>query len=240
MKKLICDNEIVMATKGYTTQQLRMFYYMLYNYKLNNDLVNVYNNIEEDEDRVMFIDSDKLKYIVGNNVSSVEICKIIDNMPWKICKFNKDKSKVEWISVFDCIEYYVTSREIEYIINPKFNQYVIELTSNFTNMDIDLFLQLESKYSQRLYELIRRYNGLGKFEMKHDDFVYFMGCPENYNSSNIDFRVINPSINELKKYGVNVKVEKIKKNRKIYKYLLSFNIDAIETGWIDKVNQRNI
>lgn len=85
------------------------------------------------------------------------------------------------------------------------------------------FISIRGKFAKTLYRLLHQYdnikpdkNGFKCVRFSRDDFEKFMNAPENYKSTHIDSRVIEPSINELdEKYFKKLMFEKeISKNNK--------------------------
>lgn len=110
------------------------------------------------------------------------------------------------------IEKYVSiavNKDFKYVLN--------DMNTNFTRFELKQFLELNSTYSKALYRLLKQFRSTGYYKIAVDEFRYLLSIPDTYRMSNIDQRVLNPAIFELKIYFKNLKVKKVqaKKGRKI-------------------------
>lgn len=121
---------------------------------------------------------------------------------------------------------YEIDKEKQYIdvaINKKFEFVFNELTSNFTRFELEQFTKLRSSYSKQLFKLLSQFNFTGNFIISLDDFKKKLNIPASYKMHNIDSRVLNPILLELKFYFKNLKLEKIKKGRNIDRLKFTFS-----------------
>ena len=112
------------------------------------------------------------------------------------------------------------------VLNFKVNPIALNIlfgTLNFMKIDLYDFVSINGKFAKTLYRLLHQYDNLKpdkdgfkcvKFTRK--DFENLMSVPENYKSTNINSRVIEPSVNELnEKYFKKLMFEKeFSKNNK--------------------------
>lgn len=83
--------------------------------------------------------------------------------------------------------------ETAYILN--------DIVSNFTRFELSEFVSLESKYSKRLYKLIKQYRTQGKFYITKEDFYKLLDVPKSFNKAcNFNDRALKPALEECKKY----------------------------------------
>ncbi|WP_229026001.1 replication initiation protein, partial [Enterococcus faecium] len=89
-----------------------------------------------------------------------------------------------------------------------------------------------------LFRLLMQYRSTGYYVVRIEEFRSLMDIPEYYQMGNIDQKVLNPALRELKKYFNDLKVTKIKakKGNKIAK--LEFTFSSL-TSDLPKISLRN-
>lgn len=80
----------------------------------------------------------------------------------------------------------------------------------FTTFELKEFVTLRGKYTRDLYRLLKQYKSTGLYIVKVKEFRELLDIPKSFKMSKIDSRVLTPSIDELKPYFEDLKVEKIK------------------------------
>lgn len=111
---------------------------------------------------------------------------------WKI-----SKSKKQWeIAVSDVFEFMLNN-----------------FSGEFTRFELDVFTAIESKYAKHLYRLLKQFRSTGIYCVHFDDFKRLLDIPKTYKTTTqIDQKVINPAMNELKDHFEDLKVEKTRKS----------------------------
>lgn len=104
---------------------------------------------------------------------------------------------------------------IEYKINPFFKKYLI-VKSHFIKYNIKNISKLTSKYSIRLYELIKQYHRIGKREFQLNELYNILGVSKTLRDyRNFKNRVLKKAIEEINESGLKIEVEEIKRGRKV-------------------------
>lgn len=215
-KKLVCKNNIVDSVKDYTPNQIKLFYGMLYELRNNVE----YRDIDTNEEMEMDLQDIK-KLIKDSKMSQNRISEMIYNMPNEI-KFI-DENKLTRVSVFEYIRYNFEDELLAFKPTETFSNMFLEVIKKYTLIELEEITKLNSKYSQRLYELSRRYLKQHDYLMKINDFKTYFKIPKSYKMGNIDQIILNPSIKELnKKTNITCKITKKKKGRKISHILFNF------------------
>mgnify|MGYP001317648101 CR=1 FL=1 len=215
-KNLICKNDIVDAVKDYSPNQVKLFYNMLYHYKSEVRF------LEMDpiaEFRLEFTDISRI--LKSSKITEERLYEMVDTMPNEI-KMITDKKLVR-LPVFNYLEYEFSSKAIFYKVNLIFAEMFLEILDQYTIIQLQQLSNLNSKYSQRLYELGRRYVGQTNYLMPIDDFKRYFQVPPSYQMSNIDNYILKPAIRELnEKTSIKCRVSKKKKGVKITHLLFTF------------------
>ena len=215
-KKLICKNDIVDAVKKCEPIQLKMFYGLLYKFKEN---VN-FKSCDITDDMEMSLQ--EIKAITGKGHFTEQYIKsMIDNMPTEIKFINGNYYGK--MSVFDFIIYDFEYECINFSLSETFAEILIEMLDKYTIIEFEELSNISSKYSQRLYELSKRYLKQQRYLMKIDDFKRYFNIPDSYKMGNIDQKILNPAIKELNsKTNINCSIEKKKKGRNVTHILFEF------------------
>lgn len=137
-----------------------------------------------------------------------------DKSYW-IKEYNGDDVLFSWIDTARIRK----NKSVELILSEALKPYLLELTKNFTAYELINILCLKSKYSIRLYELLKSYLWLNKWEVSLDDFREMMYIQDKYPLyKELKRNVIESSIKEINKYtDLQVDVIPIKKGKSIDK-----------------------
>lgn len=159
----------------------------------------------------------ELKNIVGNLMSKViEIPE--ENGSWVL---------THWVSV---AKYVSGEGVIRLKFAPELKEYLLQLKRAFTSYRLSNILSLRSAYAIRLYELMKKWQHLGKWEIPVESLRGKLGATtKTYNLyGNFKNRVIKPSVKELnEKTDVQIDFKEIKKGVKSLKSNLQSNIIEI-------------
>ncbi|MPQ44712.1 replication initiation protein [Clostridium tarantellae] len=124
----------------------------------------------------------------------------------------------QWLS-----ECYYENGKVEMLIHQRLYPYLLHLKEHFTKYKLENVLKLNSKYSIRIYELMKRFEFQNEFKIDLEEFTYILKCPEYKLWSQIKVNIIDPSLKEINiKTDINVIYESIKTGRKVTS--LQFNI----------------
>ena len=99
-------------------------------------------------------------------------------------------------------------------------------SEKFTTENISTFNLLKSKYAKRLYRLLIIYGEENVCNLSINIFKEAMNIPLNYMFSDINKRVINPALAELREYLNNLTVDKVKEGRSIVSLQFRWNANS--------------
>ena len=114
---------------------------------------------------------------------------------------------------------------IELSFSPYLKPYLLQLKTAFTSYRLSNILSLKSGYTIRLYELMKKWQHLGKWECSVDSLREKMGSTSKAYSlyGNFKNKILVPSVEELNEHtDLFVEYKEIKKGRKVEK--ISFTI----------------
>ncbi|SDD09866.1 Initiator Replication protein [Desulfurella multipotens] len=115
--------------------------------------------------------------------------------------------------------------------HPDLKPYLLQLKKNFTAYRLKNILKLQSKYSIRLYEILKSYQGMGHINLKIDDFRKILAVPDDYKYNDIKRRILQIAQRELKKYtDITFEFKEIKRIRKVVEiqFTILSNLNEIE------------
>lgn len=158
------------------------------------------------------------------------IKKIADKSMW-IKKEDNSETLVRWIEKPTIKD---NNGIIEIKLDEDLKPYLIQLKENFTQYDIVFTLCFKSKYSIRLYELIKsihydeRYTYTKEFTL--DEIKIFLGAEKYKTYQHLKERVLNPSITEINNTSdKNISYKPIKKGKSVIGIVLTIETkDIIE------------
>lgn len=93
--------------------------------------------------------------------------------------------------------------------------------------NIKVLMALKCKYAKRLYHLILKSDALNQFSISIEEFINYMGIPNYYKMGNIDQKVLNPALAELREHLNNLTVDKVKEGRSIVSLQFRWNANTI-------------
>lgn len=122
----------------------------------------------------------------------------------------------------------------EYIVN--------KLNAEFTYYELAEFTSIRSTYAKTMYRILKQWKVIGKKEFAIDHFKQLLDMPEYYKPSHIDKNVIEPIKKELPTYFENLKIKKIKSNKRgnpVIAYKFTWLPEKTEKWDPTKYNYRN-
>ena len=130
-------------------------------------------------------------------------------------------------------------------VNEDFAYILNDLTQNFTLFELKEFNLLTWIYAKHLYRLLKQFRYTGYYKVEISEFKRLFDVPSSYQMNDINKRVLNPAIKEVKKFFSSLTLTKEKEGKRI-KYL-KFTFDkekrsiANEDSIIDiSIDQSNL
>ena len=155
-----------------------------------------------------------------------EIKEIAKELMSKSIEIPKDDGGwilANWISSADYIK---GEGVIALSFSPKLLPYLLQLKNAFTSYRLSNILSLKSTYSIRLYELMKKWQHLGRWECPVESLREKLGATTKTYSlyGNFKHRVLSFAINEInEKTDLHITIKELKKGRKVDK--IEFSIE---------------
>ena len=154
--------------------------------------------------------------------------KIFEDMYKNLLKLTfgfDDGDNIIYFNLFNRFHLKRSKKEISIKVNEDYSYILNNLANNFTRFELLEFNQISGEYPKLLYRHLKQWKTTGEWEVSIDEFKRLMDIPTTYRMTNIDKRVLEPSIEELKKIKdfENLRVTKKKKGRRVDKLIFNFN-----------------
>ncbi|MEQ6378628.1 replication initiation protein [Bacillaceae bacterium S4-13-56] len=149
-----------------------------------------------------------------------QIKDIVKNLMSKVIEIpypNGDYLLANWTS---SVKYKAGEGRIEFTFAPELKPYLLQLKRAFTSYRLSNILSLKSAYSIRLYELMKKWQHLGKWEITLESLKEKLGISKGQYKQygHLKSRIIVPSLQELnEKTDIQVTFKEIRKGRKVDK-----------------------
>ena len=102
-------------------------------------------------------------------------------------------------NLFIIFEGHKKTRTLDVQVNPKFKYILNKLSGNFTEFELAEYIRLDGKYAKLLYQHLKQYRRSGWWQISVDDIRRELAIPDSMPTMNIKPKVINPSIELIKK-----------------------------------------
>ena len=148
-----------------------------------------------------------------------------DKSFWYYDEATKTDILLSWIQKAR-IEY--LSTEVVIKLDEDLKPYLLQLSEKYTMYEFYNILAMKSKYSIRLYELLKSYANLGSIKISINDLKKMLHCEDKYEIyNNFKKRIIIPAVNEINTYtDLQVEFDTWRTGRNITHIL--FSIQKIE------------
>ena len=223
MRKLLINNDILISQKQYNLTQSKALYELTYKIKM-------LRKFEEEEDNLILeISLDEMKGLVGNpKYSEKQLVERImkgELLRKDITILIDDYNALTWLPAFRMATYYKEEKCFRFKFNDDYLELVEQLNGSFAEMLLNEYSSLSSAYSQRMYELYCKFKNQKFYSMPIEHLRLFFSVPACYNTGNIDQKIVNKAIKEIKEStngNVDIKVSKIKKGKEVTHYKFIF------------------
>ncbi|MGL5990062.1 replication initiation protein [Cetobacterium sp.] len=172
---------------------------------------------KDNQDKIIIMDFLELKQLSNGDKNNDRFIKNILGLSSKLKTLNQTMEVEPGVfltfSLFGSIRTDTNKKIIKVPIGEEFSYLVKGLLGNFTLLDLEELVKLTSNYSKTLFRLLKQWETTKEYIVKMDVFKELMGVPSTYRMTNIDQKVLNPSMEELKSLFPNLKLEKTKKGR---------------------------
>lgn len=149
----------------------------------------------------------------GNARRLKQYCKDLMSKPLEI-ETERGWTLFNW---FAHIEYIKNDAMLECSVSPKLKPYLIKLQENFKSYDLKYILEMQSEYSIRIYEMLKKSEKMGYFEIELQELQDLLQVPESFKRyDNFKRKVLQPTSIEIAKYSdIYYEYKEIKTGKKV-------------------------
>ena len=154
--------------------------------------------------------------------------------------FEQSERKFRVMTLFEIFEVDLEKRTIEVKVSANFDYILNKLETQFTRYELEEFTSIRSTYAKTMYRLLKQWRTLGQKEFSVEDLKRILDTPKTYRSSEIDRLVLKPILSQLSPYFQNLKVKKIKSNKRgnpVLGYEFTWNPEMSESYVPNKFNK---
>ena len=163
----------------------------------------------------------------NNHQRLKKYCKDLMSKPLEVS--TEDGWKIfNW---FAHIEYSKKNNMLECSVSPKLKPYLLELKENFKSYDLKYILDMQSEYSIRIYELLKKSEKMGYLEIDLVELQELLQVPDSFKVyADFKRKVLQPTSIEIAKYtDIYFEFREIKAGRKVakIKFIIKKNIQNL-------------
>lgn len=192
-----------------------------YDLNLNEQKILLYaaSKLDREQDHFNYIELDINEFtelLDTKGKRYEEIRDIVRELRRKEVIINTDDKEyiAGWVS---SITFYKNTGKIKLRFDDDLIPYLLQLKKKFTRYQLKNILYLKSKYSIRIYELLKQYESIGKRELELQELKKILFIENQYNRIyDLKRFVLTPAIKEINDYtDINISYDDVKKGRKI-------------------------
>ena len=149
----------------------------------------------------------------NNHQRLKKYCKEIMSKPLEV------NDNGEWV-LFNWFSHIRYRKEmLECSVSPELKPYLLKLQENFKSYDLKYILEMQSEYSIRIYELLKKSEKMGYLEISLEELQNLLQVPDSFKIYNrFKEKVLQPTSIEIAKYtDIYFEFQEIKPSRKVEK-----------------------
>lgn len=194
-------NTVIMRT--WTAEEMNFFFAILTKAKEQG-----LKKLVFDTDELKLLASSSRKYRWEETITTA--VKKIGQLTY----FEQSERKFRVMTLFEIFEVDLEKRTIEVKVSANFDYILNKLETQFTRYELEEFTSIRSTYAKTMYRLLKQWRTLGQKEFSVEDLKRILDTPKAYRPSEIDRLVLKPILSQLSPYFDNLKVKKIKSNKR--------------------------
>lgn len=196
----------VFSFGGFTARELNLFFLIC--------------GLMKERESNLVLTFDRIKKIIGKTAfkNNKDLIDCVAETNRKFLTLNgeyKEGSKLIQFVLFPTFKTDSKAQTLTVSINPEFAYILNKLTQNFTLFELQEFYSLNSSYSKNLFRLLKQYKSTGVYYVTIEEFRRLLDVPEGYEVKQLNQKILNPALKDLKPFFENLHVEKIRSNRRI-------------------------
>jgi len=161
--------------------------------------------------------SDYLKVIKRSDGRAYELLNVVtDSLMKRVLEKRRTDGGFEKVNWLSYSKYDRTAGHLICSFDPHLKEDLLFLKREFTTYQLEYALRLSSKYSFRLYEILKRFSKIGSWKITIDELKDQLNIPEKYKWLNIKQRVLQPAKKELSSTDIRFDYTTFKRGRRVH------------------------
>ena len=199
--------------------------------------------VRDEGTRLMRFDTDELRNLASKYFHLERWSQTMKSVADKVVDLKYYERTEHSYAVMNLFSYFrVDEKEriVEVEVSSKFEYVVNKLEAQFTQYELAEFTNIRSTYAKTAYRLFKQWRTKGKREFMIAEFRTLLDMPDYYKPSEIDRLVLKPILSQLSPYFQNLKVKKIKSNKRgnpVLGYEFTWNPETSESYVPNKFNK---
>lgn len=136
--------------------------------------------------------------------------------------------------------------EITVRVNPDYFSLIKDFANEYTKFPLQIGNSFSKQYTIDIYKFLRQFADTGFWVVTVENFKRYLAIPDSYGATKIREKIINPALEELKKYYPNLRLEEVKAKRKrgergrpkVTSYRFHFDKEARDAWEDDKYSSK--
>lgn len=219
------SNEFALSINSYSAYELDLVLTLAY---VARKIVKDHKKIPTDKDLELNLPASFIKKTLQGNTSGRRMKQSLLNV-FNMNVFLRQDNFTKVKHLFEELNFNDDYSIVKFILKKEYIHLFFNLTGSFTQHEILEFTNLKGKYTKKIYQIIMAYKILGEKEYPVDVFRKLLDIPEKYRWTNIDKKIINPAIEELKNTNIEkFELEKTKEGKEITKVTFKWKLRTPE------------
>ena len=199
--------------------------------------------VRDEGTRLMRFDTDELRNLASKDFHLERWSQTMKSVADKVVDLKYYERTEHSYAVMNLFSYFrVDEKEriVEVEVSSKFEYVVNKLEAQFTQYELAEFTNIRSTYAKTAYRLFKQWRTKGKREFMIAEFRTLLDMPDYYKPSEIDRLELKPILSQLSPYFQNLKVKKIKSNKRgnpVLGYEFTWNPETSESYVPNKFNK---
>lgn len=199
--------------------------------------------VRDEGTRLMRFDTDELRNLASKDFHLERWSQTMKSVADKVVDlkyYEKTEHSYAVMNLFSYFRVDEKERIVEVEVSSKFEYVINKLEAQFTQYELAEFTNIRSTYAKTAYRLFKQWRIKGKREFMIAEFRTLLDMPDYYKPSEIDRLVLKPILSQLSPYFQNLKVKKIKSNKRgnpVLGYEFTWNPEKSESYDPNKFNK---
>ena len=195
---------------------------------------------KEKRTRELTIPFSELKILSNNDINrnKARFLSILKTLNKKLLSLNSEIKVKDTTYLFTLFTVFGINEKDDILtvkVNEIFSYILNDFIGNFTQFELENFVNLKSAYSKNMYKLLKQWETVKEKTFSVDEFRDLLGVPISYNNSKLNEKVLKPILTELPEFFPNFKMDKIKNGKKIISYKFSWSKKHQDINYTDDV-----